>query len=174
MENNKKTILYLGVLLITILSGYLIYDKYVATEPSIEIGVQNGNLLLDQEITSIDGGETILFSDYRDSVLIIDFMAPWCEPCKLQIPYLREVESIPGVEVVTINIDTSYDTEYLLNLKEEENIRWFFGTNPSSALDFEVNAIPTILIVDQEGVIVHRSYFTSDKDFQRILPDLID
>jgi thiol-disulfide isomerase/thioredoxin len=166
--------MYLGILLIALVGGYLLYDNFIATTPTYEVGIQRGNLIQDLTIPNIWGNETISFSDYRGSVLIIDFMAPWCEPCKFQMPILREVESIPGVEVVTINIDPNYGTEFLTGFKEEEDIRWFFGHSPSTALKFEVNAIPTILVVDQEGKIIYRAYFTSIKDFERILPELID
>lgn len=174
MQGKTSPFIYLGILLIALVGGYLVYDNFIATTPNDEVGIQKGNLIQDVTIPSIWGNGSISFSDYRGSVLIIDFMAPWCEPCKLQIPILREVESIPGVEVVTVNIDPNYDLEFLKGFREEEDIRWFFGHSPSTAIDFEVNAIPTILVVDQEGVIVYRAYFTSIKDFERVLPELID
>lgn len=173
MQGKTNRFIYLGVLLVALVASYLIYDNFIATTPN-KVGIHRGNTLQDATISSIYGNETISFSDYRGRVLIIDFMAPWCEPCKLQIPSLREVESIPGVEMVTINIDPNYGMDFLKGFKEEEDIRWFFGHSPSTALTFEVNAIPTILVVDQEGMIVYRAYFTSLKDFERILPELID
>jgi thiol-disulfide isomerase/thioredoxin len=173
MENQRKPVVYLAIVLMAVVAGYLFYDNFIATDDA-EIGIQQGNILLDQTISSVDGTGSVSFSEYRGKVLVIDFMAPWCEPCKDQIPILRAVNSVDGVEVISINIDRNYDMETLIEFGAEEGIQWFFGHNPPSALDFEVAGIPTIIVVDREGLIVHRGYFTTINDFERILLDLID
>lgn len=172
MSEQRSPFLYLGVALIAIVGGYLLWYNFLQPEPSDEIGINFGNQLLEQEITGI-GGESVKFSDYRGSILVIDFMAPWCAPCKAQFPILDEVNSIPGVEVITINVDPSYNTTFLQEFGEEEGISWFFGHGPFTSLEFEVTAIPTVLIVDQEGVIIYRGFFTGEKDFERILSPLL-
>jgi thiol-disulfide isomerase/thioredoxin len=166
--------MYVGILIAALVGGYLIYDNFIKPTPSGTVGIQAGNILLDETITSVDGVEKIKFSDYRGKVLIIDFMAPWCAPCKAEFQELKVVESIEGVEVVTINVDPSYDMEFLIEFGQDEGLTWFLGHSPEAALDYEVTGIPTVLVVDQEGYIVHRGYYTSVQDFQRILPDLID
>ena len=101
-------------------------------------------------------------------------MAPGCPPCITQILILKEVGSIDGVEVISINIDPRYDMELLVNFGAELGIKWFFGHSPSSVLDFEVAGIPTILVVDQQGQIVYRrARITYIKDFERILRRII-
>ena len=172
MQVKRRPLVYLGILLLVVVSAYLFYNNFIVTKPSEE-GVYKGNLLLDEIIPSVDGVGSVSFSSFRNKVLVIDFMAPWCEPCKFQIPILKEVESIDGVEVVSINIDPKYDMGYLNEFKAEEEIEWFFGHSPSTALKFEINAIPTILVVDRNGIIVYRDYFTTIIDFERILTDLI-
>ena len=174
MENRRKPIIYVAVVLVAVVAGYFIYDNFLAPDPVGEIGIHQGNLLLDQSVPNIDGSGSVSFSDYEGSIVVIDFMAPWCQPCKTQIPVLRAVESIEGVEVLTINVDPSYDMEYLMNFGEEEGITWFFGHSPETALEFEVAGIPTVLVVDQEGMIVNRAFFTTIQDFERILTPLID
>jgi thiol-disulfide isomerase/thioredoxin len=174
MEIQKKPIFYLMILILVTIAGYLIYDNIISSKPNGVIGIQQGNTLLDQTIPNINGSGSVSFSDYRGSVLIIDFMAPWCPPCRDQVPILGQVESIEGVEVITINVDPSYEMESLINFGKEEDIHWFFGHSPSSALNFEVSAIPTVLVVDKDGKIVNRAFFTSIKDFELILLPLID
>lgn len=167
--------MYVGLVLTAIVAGYMIFDKFIAPDTVGEIGILSGTLLLDQTIPNVDESGNISFSDYQGSALIIDFMAPGCIPCITQIHILKEVESIDGVEVISINIDPRYDMEFLMNFRVELGIKWFFGHSPSSALDFEVAGIPTILVVDQQGQIVYRrARITYIKDFERILPALID
>lgn len=172
MSEKRSPFLYIGLVLIGVIGGYLLWYNFLQPEPSNEIGINYGNQLLDQEITGVNGG-SVTFSDYRGSILVIDFMAPWCSPCKAQFPILNEVNSIPGVEVITINVDPNYNMTFLQGFGEEENISWFFGHSPFTALDFEVSAIPTVLIIDREGVIVYRGFFTGIKDFERILSPLL-
>lgn len=174
MENQRKPILYIALVILVAVAGYFIYDNFFAPDPIGEIGIQQGNMLLDQSVPNVDGSGSVLFSDYKGSVLVIDFMAPWCPPCKEQFPILRTVASIEGVEVLTINVDPSYDMEFLMNFGEEEGITWFFGHSPATAMEFEVTGIPTVIVVDQTGKIVNRQYFTTLQDFERILTPLID
>ena len=100
-------------------------------------------------------------------------MAPWCSPCKAQIPILETVESIPGVEVITINIDPNYNTSFLQEFGEDEGITWFFGHSPFTAIDYEISGVPTVIIVDREGFIQYRAFFTTIQDFERVLSPML-
>lgn len=164
--------MYFAVALIVIVGGYLVWNTYVKPDGRGEIGINLGDTLLDQDILGIYG-ETIQFSDYRGSVLVVEFMTPWCPACKDQIPILREIESISGVEVVTINLDHTYNMTSLIDYGEEEGITWFFGHSPFTALEFEVGAIPLILVVDPSGVIVYRDFFTTMNEFEKIISPLL-
>jgi hypothetical protein len=42
-----------------------------------------------------------------------------------------------------------------------------------TSLEFEVSAIPTILVVDQNGVIVHRGFFTTMNEFEMVISPLL-
>ncbi len=172
MSEQKSPFKYLAVALVVVVGGYLVWSNFVKPDGTGEIGANMGDTLLDQEILGIFG-EKIQFSDYRGSVLVIDFMAPWCPPCKDQIPILREIETIAGVEVVTINMDYTYNMTTLAEFGVDEGITWFFGHSPMTALEFEVSAIPTIIVVDQNGLIVHRGFLTTLNEFNSIISPLL-
>lgn len=172
MSNPRSPLLYVAIVFVLLTGGYLVWDNYLKQPGTGEVGVNLGDSLLDQEIPSIDGG-TVSFSDYEGSILVIDFMAPWCAPCKEQIPILIQVESIPGVEVLTINVDHNYNFTELSDVRDEEDVTWFFGHSPFAAIDYQVSAIPTVVIVDREGLIVYRGFFTTLSDFERVLSPLV-
>ncbi len=172
MSDQRSPFLYLAIVIVAAVGGYLVWFNFFQPDPTGEVGTALGNILLDQEIAGIEGG-SVMLSDYRGSILVIDFMAPWCAPCKAQIAILNEIESIPGVEVISINIDPNYNMTSLLQFGEEEGITWFFGHSPFTALDFEINAIPVIMIVDREGVIIHRGFFITMQDFERVLSPIL-
>jgi thiol-disulfide isomerase/thioredoxin len=172
MSEQRSPFMYFAVALIVIVGGYMVWNNFVKPNETGEVGIDLGNILLDQKILGIYG-QSVQFNDYRGSVLVIDFMAPWCPPCKDQIPILREIEAVSGVEVVTINLDHTYNMTTLIEFGEEERITWFFGHSPFTALEFEVSAIPTIIVVDQSGVIVHRGFFTTMNDFEKVISPLL-
>ena len=173
MLNKKNPLIYVALILVASFAGYFIYDNFIATKPVGEIGITTGNMLLDQTIPAVDGSGSVSFSDYRGKLLVIDFLAPWCEPCKAQVDVLAQIADIDGVEVLSINIDRNYDMAYLQTFAADEGITWFFGHNPTSALDFEVDGIPTVIIVDQDGLIVRRGYFATIQEFDVVLSQLL-
>ena len=172
MSEQRSPFMYFAVALIVIVGGYLVWNNFVKPDETGEVGINIGNILLDQEILGIYG-QSVQFSDYRGSILVVDFMAPWCPPCKDQIPILKEIETVSGIEVVTINLDSTYNRTSLIEFGEEEGITWFFGHSPLTALDFEVSAIPMILVVDQSGVIVYSGFFTTMNEFEMVISPLL-
>jgi len=173
MMDKKNPLIYIAIILVAAFAGYFIYDNFFAPKPVGDIGISTGNILLDQTIPNVDGSGSVSFSDFRGKVLVIDFLAPWCDPCKAQVDILAQIADIDGVEVLSINIDRNYEMTTLQAFADAEGITWFFGHNPPSAIAFEVDAIPTVLIVDQDGVIVRRGYFTTIQEFDVVLSQLL-
>ncbi len=131
-------------------------------------GTTTGHLVTDVMIPLLDG-DTIRFSDYKGDLLVVDFMAPWCPPCKEQLKVLKELNENPDVEIITINIDSRYNTSNLRQLAEDEGITWSFGSSAMAGGVYQVNAIPTILFVDEEGVIRYRGFFTTLNQFEQLM-----
>ena len=65
--------------------------------------------------------ETFKLSEQRGKVVLLDFMADYCEPCKLQMPKLQEVKEELGDNIVILSIDIAYPQE------TENMIRESFG-----------------------------------------------
>lgn len=168
MSEQRSPFLYIAIALAVAVGGYLVWYTFFQPDTTGEIGIDVGNKVLDQEIELLNG-TTIKFSDFEGSILVLDFMAPWCSPCKAQIPILDEIESKQGVEVITINIDPNYNSTFLQGFGEEEGITWLFGHAPFTAMDYEVSGVPTVIIVDKEGFIQYRAFFTTMQDFERVL-----
>src|SRR5689334_12305588 len=56
-------------------------------------------------------GKTIALADYREKVVLLDFCASWCEPCKKQMPWfaaLHETYSSKGLAVIAISLDADW------------------------------------------------------------------
>lgn len=164
---SRKILLSL-ILLIVASTGYITYSS-IFNKPTRETGTKEGNILLDETFPNIKASGNITFSGYRNKVLVIDFMAPWCNPCKAQLEILKEIVQIKNVEIISINIDSSYNMGDLQDFAMNEGITWFFGHSPRAAIDYQITAIPTVIIADESGVIVYRGFYTSKQTFDTIL-----
>lgn len=103
-------------------------------------------------------GKTVKLSDYKGKVVLIDFWATWCPPCKKGIPDLIELQKTYSKDLVVVGI--SLDQER--TIKDLKPFIENYGINypvvlgdQKVVLDYGgVNAIPTSFIVDQKGFIV--------------------
>jgi len=155
------------VLLVSAAASYMYFSRG-DDSVTYEEGITAGYLVTDMEIPLLDGG-AVRFSDHEGKVLVVDFMAPWCPPCKEQFKVLKELNEFPDVEIITINIDSGYNSSYLRQFAEAEGVTWSLGTSTEAARTYQTNAIPTILFVDEEGVIRYRGFLTTLNQFEQLL-----
>lgn len=103
-------------------------------------------------------GKTVKLSDYKGKIIIIDFWATWCPPCRKGIPDLIELQKAYSKDLVIVGI--SLDQER--TLKDLKPFIENYGINYPVVLGNEkvvkdyggVNAIPTSFVVDQKGFII--------------------
>lgn len=164
----RKYVLPAIVVLLVSAAGSYMYFSRGNDSVTYEEGITTGYLVTDMEIPLLGGG-AIRFSDHEGKALILDFMAPWCPPCKEQFKVLKELNMFPEVEIITINIDSGYNSSYLRQFAEAEGITWSLGTSIEAARIYQTKAIPTILFVDEEGVIRYRGFFTTLDKFEELL-----
>jgi thiol-disulfide isomerase/thioredoxin len=117
-------------------------------------------------LTSIDE-EDFSLKDYRGQVVILDFMATWCEPCKTEMGYLKQVYSNypkSQVQIITIDIDETETDDMLYNFSVKWGDDWIYAidTDNEAEEDYSVSKIPVIVIIDQQGDIRHKHVGESD------------
>lgn len=91
------------------------------------------------------------FKDFIASGLVlVDFWAPWCGPCRMQIPILDQVaEKLPAVKIGKVNVDENSDLAvqfgvntipYLLIFKDGQKVADFVGMRQANVLIDALNA----------------------------------
>jgi thiol-disulfide isomerase/thioredoxin len=109
-------------------------------------------------LSSLDG-KTVAMKNLSNKVVVIDFWATWCPPCREEIPHLNRLYSdykSQGLEIIGISMDDGPDVvkefarefrmEYPLVMGNEELSEQFGG----------VLGLPTTFIVDRKGNIVKK------------------
>lgn len=100
-------------------------------------------------------GQEITLESLKGSIVILDFWATWCGPCKMAMPVLSEfaTKEIDGVKIFSVNI-WEHDPEGVKNYFAEQNFKMdlVFGEKDSHT-KFGFDGIPYICIIDKEGNI---------------------
>lgn len=113
----------------------------------------------DFTLKDLEGGDVRL-SQYRGKIVLLEFWAPWCPPCKATIPQLTAVQTKyreKGVVVLGIAVDEDMDSVQKLSAFSRE-----YGINYDVLLGdetvekaYQVGSIPMIFVIDKEGRIVN-------------------
>ncbi len=130
----------------------------------------------DVQFTKLDGG-TLRLADLRGRVVLLNFWATWCIPCRSEIPALSELEkelSSRGLVVVGVSFDDTADLirDFQKDIKQEYSIV-LGGKDVGSQLP--ASPLPTTYIIDREGRI--REKFIGEKSraaFEAVLKPLLD
>lgn len=108
-------------------------------------------------------GENLRLSEYRGDVVMINFWATWCGPCRQEMPLLDDLYARynrVGFNLLGVNIDD--DASRAMRMIEELGVNFpvlFDDTKDVSRL-YQVEAMPVTVLVDREGKVrhVHHGY----------------
>ncbi|MCX6623256.1 MAG: TlpA disulfide reductase family protein [Acidobacteria bacterium] len=102
-------------------------------------------------------GKTVKLSDYRGKVVVLNFWATWCGPCKVEIPWFMEFEQRykdRGFAVLGVAMDDEGWTVVKPYIEAERvNYRVVVGNDEVSTKYGGVDSLPTTMIVDRQGQI---------------------
>jgi thiol-disulfide isomerase/thioredoxin len=105
-------------------------------------------------------GDTRTLSEFRNRVVILDFWATWCPPCRMSIPELvklQEKYESQGLVILGVSLDdeTYADSKYLRAFKKKFKINYtILRYNEKVLQDYFGNTapvVPTMFIIDRQG-----------------------
>jgi len=108
-------------------------------------------------------GENLRLSEFRGDVVMVNFWATWCGPCRQEMPLLDELYSRyerVGFSLLGVNIDDN--SSKAMNMAAELGVSFpvLFDARKEVSKLYEVEAMPVTVLIDREGTIryVHHGY----------------
>ena len=142
---------------ILILLIFLVSNSYANEVKEIKNLIINKELKKYDSITLIDDkGKLIDLSEYKGNLILLNFWATWCAPCKEEMPSLDKLQihkklnnlKIFPVNVGRDNLEKSLNFYNVLNIK---NLKVYFDTDITLAKKFGLRGIPTSILLNKDG-----------------------
>lgn len=132
----------------------------------------------DFSLKDVDG-KTVHLSDYKGKVVLLDFWATTCGPCRLEMPWFEDLQRTrkdKGFEVVGISVDEGgwEDVKPFL-ARMKVNYRVVMGDDGIARAYGGVDAIPTTFLIDKQGKIaaVHVGVDSTPDEFAASVDTLL-
>ncbi len=114
-------------------------------------------------------GGTVSLSDFRGKVVLVDFWASWCLPCRRLMPRIAALKAAyPEIEVVAISVDANRDKAITFQRSVEPSLRTAHDGKHKVADAYGVERMPSSFLVDRDGKLRFRHDGYGEDDFEAI------
>lgn len=114
-------------------------------------------------------GQLVDLNRYQGRVVLVQYWASWCEPCKADMAVLKDLLSRYGQQFSVIGVNLDQEAAAMQQFLSQHNIQWAnihedggLGSDP--AMQLGIMNVPTMILVDQTGKVVNRNVRTAELD----------
>jgi thiol-disulfide isomerase/thioredoxin len=143
----------LTVIFVLVIASFAVYRFSSGSSPEVEEGITKGKQAVNINVEGLNNMQFNLW-EHRGEVVIVEFMTLWCPTCDKQIEEFKRVLEDVDITIASINVDAN-----LLPTDEwaaKERIDWFVGHSPEAGFTYGVLKVPTVIVVDKQGIIRYR------------------
>lgn len=131
---------------------------FYAFQPGTPVGA--GQTAPDVILRFTEGGEQRSLSSYHGNVVVLDFWATWCAPCRFTMPKMEEFHQRykgHGVTVIGVAVDID-DYNKVVQFAKEVGVTYPIAadTNGEAKQYYHIRSLPTLFVIDKDGVIALR------------------
>ena len=168
-----RRILYITILIGFTQIGFALADD-TKSEP-LHI-VKDKPLAADFTLYDIDEKQHKL-SAYRGRVVIVNFWATWCPPCRFELPSMEKAYQIlkeKGVVMLAINVGEDIDTIFNFTADYPVTFPLLLDKDARVIKQYPVVGLPTSYIINPQGQMVYRVIGTRDWTDKKLLKTILD
>ena len=116
-------------------------------------------------------GKSINLKDIDSKIYIMNFWATWCAPCKEEMPYLDEIQTLSGIAVVPVNLEAKNPkkTEKFFDDLNIKNLSIFFDNDMKLVKLFKLRGVPTTIILNKNEEEIARIIGSVDFTDEKIV-----
>ena len=119
-------------------------------------------------LQSLDG-RTVTLGQYKGDVVMINFWASWCGPCRQEMPLLDSIyKQYKDMGFVLLGVNVEPDAHNANGWLKKTPVSYPILYDPKSQVSqlYQVQAMPTTVIVDRQGIVrfVHNGYVPGDEN----------
>ena len=130
---------------------------------SADLAASTAAVLAPDFVLKNSSGQNIRLRELRGQVVMINFWATWCGPCREEMPQLEKLYrqyQATGFSVIGINIDDNRDNAVSLSKKLGVSFPILFDKDKQVSKLYKVDAMPSSMLIDRDGKLryLHRGY----------------
>lgn len=161
----------LVVLLLTLLSA----SPALASAP---LGFHDASRAVPKVTFQDAQGRTLSLSDFKGRLVVLDFWATWCGPCRVEFPALNRLQAKlgdKGLVVVPVSVDRKGmpAVDHFYDEVKPDHLGRYLDDSHTMPEAFGVRALPTTVIIDRQGGEVARVEGTADWDSPALQAELL-
>ena len=136
---------------------FLMTNLYADEDPGIDNIIINKNIKKYDSLTFLDDkNNKINLKEYRGNLILLNFWATWCAPCKEEMPSLdtlQENKDLKNLKIFPINVGQDKKEKALEFFKDLEirNLKTYYDTPITLAKTFGLRGIPTSILFNKKG-----------------------
>jgi peroxiredoxin len=121
----------------------------------------------DFSLSPANGGEAIGPAAFRGKVLIVDFWATWCKPCRESFPVYQRLLARFAGELVVIGVSVDDDAAGIEAFRAETGVKFplVWDQGQAAASVYKPATMPTSYLIDRTGIVkfVHEGFHAGDE-----------
>jgi peroxiredoxin len=124
-------------------------------------------------------GSNLRLAELRGRVVMVNFWATWCGPCKVEMPHLSRIyEKYRSTGFVLLGINIDEDPKQAMALATRLNVRFpvLFDTDKAVSRRYALDSMPGTVLIDRDGRVrhVHRGYRDGvEETYERQVRELV-